>query len=362
MKAMILAAGLGTRLRPLTDTCPKPLLPLMLQPMLGHVLEQLRQQDVREVVINLHQQAAQLGQWLGDGQRWGLLLHLSYEPEILGTAGGIKQAEPWLRDAPFLVLNADVLIDLDLRAVWQWHCQHGAMVTMVVRPDPAAREYGAVIVDAADRVLHINGRPTVTAQAIGQETVFTGIQVMAPEVLEHIPPGRSISTTADVYPALLVQHQAVYGYCHTGYWMDVGVPERYLQAHWDMLDGVLGHQWIERLPPGSQVVLQSGLPLYTPSLPSSPLPAPAGRGSNIMGTIAPPVVFGPGVVLAPGARVGPYAVLGTGCQVEAGAVVRHSVLWEGVQVAVKAQVHQCILGTSVHVHTASILHHAVRSM
>jgi NDP-sugar pyrophosphorylase family protein len=352
MKAMILAAGLGTRLYPLTDTCPKPLLPLLLQPMLAHVLEQLRQQDIHEVVINLHHQAAQLGQWLGDGQQWGLRLHLSYEPELLGTAGGIKRAEAWLHDAPFLVLNADVLIDLDLRAVWQWHCQHRAMVTMVVRPDPAAREYGAVIVDAADRVLHINGRPAMTAQAIGQETVFTGIQIVAPEVLARIPLGRSVSTTADVYPALLMQHKAVYGYCHTGYWMDVGVPERYLQAHWDMLDGVLGYQWVRRLPPGGQAVLYSALPLYPPS----------GTGSNIRGTIVPPVVLGPDVVLAPGACVGPYAVLGAGCQVETGAMVRRSILWEHVQVAANAQVYRCILGTSVHVEAASILHNAMRSM
>jgi NDP-sugar pyrophosphorylase family protein len=358
MKAMILAAGLGTRLRPLTDTCPKPLLPLMLQPMLGHVLEQLRQQDIHEVVINLHHQAAHLARWLGNGQQWGLRLHLSYEPGILGTAGGIKRAAAWLCDAPFLVLNPDVLIDLDLRAVWQWHCQHGAMVTMVVRPDPAAREYGAVVVDAADRVLHINGRPSATAQATGQETIFTGIQVVAPEVLEHIPAGRSVSTTADVYPALLTQHQAVYGYCHTGYWMDVGVPARYLQAHWDMLDGVLGHQWIDRLPLQSQVVLQSGPPLSAPS----PLALSAEKGSNIRGTIVPPVVLGPGVILAPGACVGPYAVLGTGCLVKAGAGVRHSVLWEHVQVAANAQVHQCILGTGVHIPAASSLHNAVRSV
>jgi NDP-sugar pyrophosphorylase family protein len=358
MKAMILAAGLGTRLRPLTETCPKPLLPLMLQPMLAYVLEQLWHQDVREVVLNLHHQAAQLGQWVGDGQQWGLRVHLSYEPEILGTAGGIKQAADWLREEPFLVLNADVLIDLDLQALWQWHCQRRAMVTMVLRPDPEARAYGAVVVDAADRVQQISGRPRGIAPTTGQETVFTGIQVVSPEVLDRIPPGCFVSTAADVYPALLAQHEAVYGYRHTGYWMDVGVPARYLQAHWDLLDGRLGYQWVDRLPPDSQVVLHSDQPFHAPS----PLKGERGGVRGSRGTIIPPVVLGPDVVLAPGACVGPYAVLGAGCQVAAGAVVRQSVLWESVRVAPGAQVHRCILGSSVHLPAGDVLTEVVRSV
>ena len=138
MKAMILAAGLGTRMRPLTDYCPKPLLPLLLQPMLDHTLAQLQRYGIRDVMINLHHHAEQLAAWLGDGSRWDVHLSLSFEPEILGTAGALKRVEPWLRDAPFLVLNADVLLDVDLHALEHWHCQHQALVTMVVRPDPAA--------------------------------------------------------------------------------------------------------------------------------------------------------------------------------------------------------------------------------
>ena len=344
MQAMILAAGFGTRLRPLTEVCPKPLFPLMLQPMLGHILAQLQQQGWQEVVINLHHQAEPLAQWLGDGRRWGVRLHLSYEPEILETAGGIKRAEAWLGAAPFLVLNADVLIDLDLRAVWQWHCQRGAMVTMVVRPDPAARAYGAVMVDAASRVVGINGRPSATAETGGQETVFTGVQVLSPEVLAHIPPGRQVSTTADIYPALIAQGAAVYGYLHTGYWMDVGVPARYLQAHWDMLHGALGEQWYSRLPPGSHVIRHG-----------TPPPAVA-PGATIM----PPVVLGPAVFLAPQACVGPYAVLGAGCQVAARAVVRDSVLWEQVRVAAGARVQQCILGDGVYVEADRVLNQTVQ--
>ena len=344
MRAMILAAGFGTRLQPLTDRYPKPLLPLMFQPMLGHVLEQLQQQGVRDVAINLHHRAAALAQWLGDGHRWGLHMLLSHEPEILGTAGGLKQVERFLQDEPFLVINADVLIDLDLRAVWQWHCARDAMVTMVVRPDPAAHTYGPVVLDAADRVLQINGRPQVNPGLVGQTTVFTGVQIVSPPVLGRIPPGRACSTTADIYPQLILDKQTIYGYRSSGYWMDIGVPERYLQVHWDILDGALGTQWLERLPPGSRVILHD--------LPTARDVSPA--------TMHPPVVLAEGVTCAPGASIGPYAVLGAGCYIGPGAVVQQSVVWEGVRIAAHARVSRSILGAGVRVPEACILSDVIR--
>jgi len=345
MKAMILAAGLGTRMRPLTEDCPKPLLPMLLQPMLDHLLAQLRRYEVRDIIINLHHQAEPLAQWLGDGRRWDVRLFLSFEPEILGTAGALKRVEPLLREAPFLVLNADVLMDVDLAALWHWHCQRRALVTMVVRPDPAARAYGPVIVDSHDRVLLINGRPSTHAPAAGQETIFACMQVVDPRVLERIPPDRFSMTTSDVYPALLERQEAVYGYRYSGYWIDIGVPERYLQAHWDLLDGALGSHWCHRLPEGSRVVLSpDDAPLAVPGV-----------------TLVPPVVLGPGVALAPHVRLGPYAVLGAGCRLASRAVVRHSVLWERVQVGDGAYVDGCVLGTDLHVPAASTLVQVVRS-
>jgi len=345
MKAMILAAGLGTRMRPLTDHCPKPLLPLLLQPVLDHILAQLPRYGIRDVIINLHHHADQLARWLGDGGRWGVRLSLSFEPEILGTAGALKRVEPLLRDAPFFVLNADVLIDVDLQALWHWHCERRALVTMVLRPDPAARSYGAVLIDGDDRVRLISGRPAAHVPFTGEETMFACVQVVDPQVLEYIPPDCFITTTADVYPPLIEHHAAVYGYRYTGYWMDIGTPERYLQAHWDLLDGALGDAWSQRLPAGSRIVLR---PDATP---------PVAPGV----TLAPPVVLGPEVALAPDVRVGPYAVLGRGCRLAPGAVVRESVLWDGVQVGVGAQVRRCTLATGVQVPAASTLVQAVLS-
>ena len=341
MKVMILAAGLGTRLQPLTLRCPKPLLPLMLRPMLAHVLEQLQRFEVEEVVINLHHQAEQLRQWLGDGSRWQLRLYLSHEQDILGTAGAMKRAASWLQGAPFVVINADALTDIDLPAVWRWHGQRAATLTMVVRPDPAARQYGAVVVDGAGRVCRIGGRPDSATPAMGEDMVFTGVQVVSPQVLDRIPPEHFVSTTTDIYPALIADGAAVYGYRHTGYWIDIGVPERYRQAHWDMLDGRLGEQWQHHLPAATRVVLSA---------------SPARQGY-----VMPPVVLGPEVELAAGARVGPYAVLGSRCQLGTGAVVQESILGEEVQIGAGARVTRCILGAGVCVPAVSMLDDTVRS-
>ena len=335
---MILAAGLGTRLQPLTDRSPKPLLPLMLVPMVAHLLAQLHCQGVREVVINGHHLADQLAARLGDGSRWGLRLAFAHEPEILGTAGALKNAESLLQGAPFLVINADVLADFDLQALWAWHRARGALVTMVVRPDPAARIFGAVVVDECDRVRRISGHPKALDVGPGEgETIFTGIQIVEPQVLAAIPANRFASTTADTYPRLLQDGQPVLAYRHHGYWLDVGVPERYLQAHWDLLDGALGTSWEGRLPAGSRVVRGTGEQCLNDAM------------------LNPPVVLGADVTLAAGARVGPYAVLGPGCRLEPNVEVRESVLGDHATIGAGAVLRRCILGPGVRIPSGQSL-------
>lgn len=338
MKAMILAAGLGTRLQPLTVRSPKPLLPLMLTPMVEHLLVQLRCQGVREVVVNGHHLADRLAAWLGDGSRWDLRLTFIHEPEILGTAGALKNAEPLLRGAPFLVVNADVLAGIDLQALWTRHRARRALVTMVVRPDPAARDARPVVIDEHDRVRQINGRPEVLHASPGEEgTIFTGIQIVDPQVLDVIPADCFVSTTADTYPHLLQDGQPVLAYRHPGYWLDVGVPERYLQAHWDLLDGALGASWEGRLPPGSRVVRGPGEKQANDAI------------------LNPPVVLGADVALAAGARAGPYAVLGAGCRLGPNAEVRESVLGDNAIVGADAALRRCILGPGVRAPSGQFL-------
>lgn len=237
MKAMILAAGFGTRLRPLTETLPKPLLPIAGKPLIVWNLFLLRQCGVREVIINLHHLGHLIEKELGDGSQFGMRLTYSREPVILGTGGGIKQAEPFFAGEPFLVLNGDTLIDLDLGAVSDFHQRQGALATMVLRDDPDVDRWGVVEVDARHRILRISGRGRADLAPTFMR-MFAGVHVMDRRLLQRLSPGRE-STIIDAYVDALQREALIVGYGMTGYWSDVGTPERYAQAQQDVGAGLL---------------------------------------------------------------------------------------------------------------------------
>lgn len=233
MKAMILAAGLGTRLRPLTETMPKPLLPVAGTPLIVWNLLLLRRYGVTEVLINLHHLGPMIEQALGDGARYGLNLTYSREPVILGTGGGIKQAEPFFEGRPFLVLNGDTLSELDLGALMQAHREGDALATMVLREDPEAERWGPVEVDQARQVLSINGRGRGrTGNGPTRMLMFAGVHVMHPRLLREVPVGRE-SSIIEAYVRAIAGGERILGYRMAGYWSDVGTPERYAQAQRD---------------------------------------------------------------------------------------------------------------------------------
>lgn len=239
MKAMLLAAGLGTRLRPLTDITPKPLLPVAGQPILMWNLLLLKRHGITDVIINLHHLGEQIVQTLGDGSRFGLRVAYSHEPTLMGTGGGIKQAAPFLKDGSFLVLNGDTLSACDLTSLIAAHRAGGAPVTLVLREDPEAARWGPVTVDADSRILQINGAPLLRdpSKSLPPPCMFAGIHMLESEVLDAIPPGPG--SIIDVYLGLLRQNHMLRGYRMSGYWSDVGTPERYAEAQQDALAGRL---------------------------------------------------------------------------------------------------------------------------
>ncbi len=238
MKAMLLAAGLGTRLRPLTETLPKPLLPVAGRPILEWNLLLLKRHGITEVIINLHHLGEQIVRALGDGAHLGLRLAYSHEPTLQGTGGGIKQAAPFLKDGPFLVLNGDTLSDCDLTALIAAHRASRALATLAVRDDPEAATWGPVTLDAHGRILQINGNPPlVEPGAALPACMFAGIHVMEQTVLNVIPSGPG--SIIDVYGSLLRQGRPLHGYRMSGYWSDIGDPERYTQAQRDVAEGRL---------------------------------------------------------------------------------------------------------------------------
>lgn len=319
MKAMILAAGFGTRMRPLTLHLPKPMIPVMNRPMLEHTLDLLRGQNITDLIINLHHLPEVVIDHFGDGSRFGVRIHWSREDAILGTAGGIKAAQRHLAGSAFVVMNSDVLAQIDLEQVLAFHREQGSVLTLVLKEGDSPESCDPIEMDEQNRIVHMPGVPSQNASETDHCYTFTGIQVMDPVIFDRIPEGVFSGTTTDVFPGMIADGLPVYGYVHDPYWIDIGQPSSYLRAHRDLLDG------------------------------TAPCPNPPPSGDPGRATVIPPVHIGQNCRIAETARLGPYAVLGDGCVVEDEAVVETSVCWRGVTVKRGAAVRRSILGDGVTV-------------
>ncbi len=240
MKAMILAAGLGTRLRPLTDTIPKPLLPVGGMPLIVWNLLLLRAGGIREVMINLYYLGSMIEEALGDGTRWDMQIAYSYEPELLGTGGGLKAVEEFFEGTSFLVMNGDTLINLDLSAFLDFHHSQDGVATLVLRDDPQAEQWGPVESDAQDLILRINGRgrDRVSSPTVAHTRMFAGVHILHPSILDNAPTGKPFSII-DSYTQALAGGSRLLGFVYAGYWSDIGTVERYAQAQADVAAGLM---------------------------------------------------------------------------------------------------------------------------
>lgn len=310
---MVLAAGLGTRLRPLTNLVPKPLAPIANRPLLEYTFALLAAAGVREAVVNAHHLPDELERGLRALDASGLALHVSRERQILGTAGGLKRAESFLAGGTFLLLNGDFLIDLDLRAVLEFHAQQHATATMVLTPDEDA---GVLGVDP-DGVIRRFIAPRPAHEPAGRLSCgFTGVHVLEPEIFRAIPANTPWEINRQVYPELLARGRRVCGFVHRGYWREAGSPGGYLAANRDVLAGRAG-----ALVPR----------------PGAGAPAPAGVAC------APPVLVGAGVLAGPGVELGPETVVGPQARIGAGARIRRSVVLEGADVPEGADLDGAVL-------------------
>lgn len=232
MKAMILAAGFGTRLRPLTNTVPKPLLPVGGTPLIVWNLLLLRAHGIRQVIINLHYLGHLIQEALGDGTQWGMDITYSHEPEILGTGGGMRRALDFFEDQPFLVINGDTLIDLDVQALMNFHRDQQGVATLVLRDDPETERWGVVECNEYHRLLRINGKGVKEVEQEKLSIVrrmFAGVHILDPGLLQNEPENASFSII-ETYTKALAQGFSLFGFVHAGYWSDVGTRERYVQT------------------------------------------------------------------------------------------------------------------------------------
>jgi mannose-1-phosphate guanylyltransferase len=318
MQAIVLVGGEGTRLRPLTDLVPKPALTLVDRPFLAYTIEWLAGHGVSEVVLACGFLPDVLREALvGEEDRAGVTIEYVTEPEPLGTAGAIRFAADHLGDRldeRFLALNGDVLADLDLTALLRAHEDHAASATLGLHPVEDSAAYGLVRTAPDGSVLDFTEK---TGRPVPGE-INAGTYVLERRVLDLIPPGHRVSIERDVFPRLV--GDGLYGLCLDGYWMDIGTPDRYLQASWDILEDTVS----TRVEP-----------------------------------TAPGVLVAADAEVAAGATVGPRAVLAPGCRIATGAVVRESVLLDGCVVGEGAQVSGSVLGPGVEVSPGAALEGAL---
>jgi NDP-sugar pyrophosphorylase family protein len=237
---MVLAAGFGTRLRPLTLTTPKPLLSVADKPFLEHLLALLHAGGIREVVINLHHLGHLIEQHVGDGARFGLRVRYSREAAILDTAGGIKQAEALLAGEPFLVVNGDSLLELSLADLADFHRRSQAIATLALRADPDAIRYGLVEIDAEARVRRIVGQPASVEAGALRGFMFPGMHVLEPAIFPYIASGEAVSITRATYPTLLARGLSIAGYVTTARWINIDTPASLAAADVELRGHPLG--------------------------------------------------------------------------------------------------------------------------
>jgi mannose-1-phosphate guanylyltransferase len=307
MRAMMLCAGLSTRLGSLGMQRPKPMLPVCTVPILAYGITNLVAHGITQIVINTHHRGEVIRDELGDGRQFGARLHYLHEPVILGTGGGLKHALPLLdperRDEPFLSINGKLIFDLDVtRLIAAYRAAGDILGMMVVRRVPNAREWGALNVQRDARGPHV-------IDILGDgEHMFCGAHVTRPSVMARLPDGESDSIRQGYLPWLRAGERVAAYEHELGYFAEHSTPERYLESNWALLDGAM-----LRHPPGRTVGVDPNVRIDPTAV------------------IVAPVKIGPGAFIGPGVTVGPYAVVGAGARVERS--ITRTVVWDGAVAA-----------------------------
>jgi mannose-1-phosphate guanylyltransferase len=308
VKAMVMAAGLGTRLRPLTDLLPKPMVPIANRPVLHHLLNLLVRHDIHEVGINVHAFPDLIKRYFGDGSALGMSIRWSEERELLGTAGGTKRlADYWGRE-PILITSGDGLHDVDVTALIGHHQRTRGLATIAVKPVDDPSSYGVVILDRDTRVKGFQEKPT--RDEARSDLANCGVYVIEPELLDRIPPDSFSDFGHDVWPALVAASEPVYAYTTMAYWNDVGGLDELRNS---ILDAVGGRVRIEI--PGEEI--------------ASGVWAEPGCRVDPSATVEGPVVLGRNVGIEAGALIRGPAAIGADSRVGCGAAIRSAALLPG---------------------------------
>src|SRR3954451_21373408 len=306
MKAILLAGGKGTRLRPLTIHTPKPIVPIFERPFLHYQLDLLKRvPEIDEVILSLNYQPRRIEEIFGDGSATGLSIRYVVEPAPLGTAGAVRYAGESLHES-VVVFNGDVLTEVDLAAVIRLHRERKAKATIVLTPVENPSAYGLVETDPSGNIRRFLEKPK--PDEITTNNINAGIYVLEPDTFDRIPKDTPYSIERSYFPSLVERGEAFVAYVYQGYWIDIGTPEKYTQVHRDIMSGAFS---AAPFAGAKDAVIAEGAKIED--------------GAIVQG----PCFIDEGTVVRPGARVEPYSVIGRECHIEEAAVVRGSIVWSG---------------------------------
>jgi len=340
MKAMVLAAGFGERMRPLTEARAKPSLPVLNRPMIVHTLDYLRRHKVSDVMINLHHEPESIRGVVGDGSRLGLRVHYSEEPVLLGTAGGPKKVEEFFADQGcFILINSDFITDCDLEAVVKKHRETGALATLVLTPPRPDTDYGVVEMGDRERIERIAGRPQGDPDPHAGRYTFTGLHVLDPAVLRDIPGGEKVEINRTVYPRLISEGKTIRGFVHSGLWRELGTPRLYI-------DGSIAVLSAGRDPALAALRAAEGIYLDRAAMPS-----------NV--TLYPPVLLGRGATVGADSQLTGGAVIGRQVRIGRECTLTRTIVWDGARIGDRARLVDCIVTSGVYVPPGAVLQNMI---
>jgi len=322
--AVILVGGQGTRLRPLTYQLPKPMIPVLNRPFLEHTLAYLKNYEVGSTILALSYLPEAIQSHLGDGANLGMPLNYAVEAKALGTAGAVKNAESYL-ESTFAVLNGDIFTDLDLGDMLTFHRRKRAKATIALTwvDNPCA--FGVVETEGDGRVRRFTEKPS--PDRVTTNWINAGIYILEPEVLRYVPEASHYMFERGLFPRLLELDEPVYGYPFSGYWLDMGTPEKYLRLNCDLLSVKVASHLI-------------------PGLSQDGIYCEADATIHPSASIASPVVIGGGCRIDQGVQIKGPVVIGAGCHIGEGASLERAVLWTGVSVKAGSCLKQCLVNRS----------------
>jgi NDP-sugar pyrophosphorylase family protein len=337
---MVLAAGLGTRLRPLTDLISKPMAPIVNRPVMEHIIRLLAKHNFTDIVCNLHWYPDEIRNYFIDGSRWGVNIVYSYEKKLLGTAGGVKNVEDFFGDNTFLVISGDALTDIDLTAAAEFHKSKGGVATLILTEVDDTSQYGVVLVDKNNKIKGFQEKP-LSGEA-KSNLANSGIYFFEPEIFDYMPPRGNFSDFGkNIFPDLLNKNIVYYGYRHDQYWNDVGSLDEYQQGNFDALEGkvnvnIPGKKIKEGVWVGKNCKIQEGV------------------------IIIPPVCIGDNCTIKKDAKLFGPIILGDNTVVDERAVLYRGIKWGSGYVGKDTSLIGAIIGYDAKINDkVSILEKAV---